>query len=251
MTQTRSGNAMMHVLHPVEVKRLSKSFGRLNVLNDLTVGFKPGQTTAVVGPNGAGKTTLIKCILGLVRPDEGQITVAGQPVIGSHLYRSQLGYMPQHARYPDNLTGRDMIELVQSLRPEAGRPDMTLVRTLRLEGELDKPFRTLSGGTRQKISAVLAFMFNPPIYILDEPTAGLDPVASTALKDHIRSARDAGASVVLTCHVVAHLEELADRIVFLLDGRIRYDGPLEGLRHETGERTIERAIAFILEGEAA
>ena len=94
-------------------------------------------------------------------------------------------------------------------------------------------------------------MFAPPIYILDEPTAGLDPVATTVLKDHIRAARDGGASIVLTSHVIAHLEELADRIVFLLDGRIRYEGSLDGLRHETGERTIERAIATILEGEAA
>jgi len=242
---------MMHVLHPIEVAGLTKAFGRLGVLNGLTVGFKSGQTTAVIGPNGAGKTTLMKCILGLVHPDSGDIAVAGQSVVGSHLYRSQLGYMPQHARYPDNLTGRDMIELVTSLRPDAARPDLTLVRTLHLEGELDKPFRTLSGGTRQKISAVLAFMFDPPIYILDEPTAGLDPVASTALKDHIRSARERGAAVILTSHVIADLEELADRIVFLLDGRIRYDGPLDGLRSETGQRTIERAIATILEGEAA
>jgi Cu-processing system ATP-binding protein len=159
--------------------------------------------------------------------------------------------MPQQARFPDNLTGRDMIELVRSLRPDAGHSDLTLVRKLRLEGELDKPFRTLSGGTRQKVSALLAFMFDPPIYILDEPTAGLDPVASTVLKDHIRSMRDGGASVVLTSHVIADLEELADRIVFLLDGRIRYDGSLEGLREETGEPKIERAIASILEVEAA
>jgi Cu-processing system ATP-binding protein len=242
---------MMHVLNPIEVDGLSKSFGRVDVLTGLTVGFPSGKTTAVIGPNGAGKTTLLKCVLGLVHPDQGEITVGGEKVKGSHLYRRNLGYMPQHARYPDNLTGRDMIELFKSLRSDAGHPDLTLVRTLHLEGELDKPFRTLSGGTRQKISALLAFMFSPPIYILDEPTAGLDPVASTALKDHIRAVRDQGASVVLTSHVVADLEELADRIVFLLDGRIRYEGPLDGLRHETGERTIERAIASILEGEAA
>ena len=245
---------MIHVLKPLEISRISKSFGRLDVLTDLSVSFESGQTTAVIGPNGAGKTTLLKCVLGLVRPDEGEIAVAGQSVRGAtdaHLYRTKIGYMPQHARFPDNLTGRDMIDLVRSLRPDADHPDLTLVRKLHLEGELDKPFRTLSGGTRQKVSAVLAFMFGPPTYILDEPTAGLDPVASTVLKDHIRAVRDAGASVVLTSHVIADLEELADRIVFLLDGRIRYDGSLDGLRRETGEPKIERAIASILEVEAA
>ena len=162
---------MIHKLHPIEITGLSKSFGSQDVLIDLSVRFESAQTTAIIGPNGAGKTTLLKSILGLVRADSGEITVAGHRVRGSHRYREQLGYMPQHARYPDNLTGRDMIDLVRSLRENAGSPDLSLVRLLRLEGELDKPFRTLSGGTRQKIGAVLAFMFNPPIYILDEPTA--------------------------------------------------------------------------------
>jgi len=241
----------MHLIHPIEISNLTKAFGDLDVLNGVNLTLAPGETTAIVGPNGAGKTTLIKCILGLVHPDNGTIKVAGLDTSAGVVYRERIGYMPQHPHFPENLTGRQLISLVKSLRSQDHPPQTDLIRTLHLEGDLDKPFRHLSGGTKQKISALLAFMVHPSILILDEPTAGLDPVSSSALKDHIREQRDAGASIVLTSHVLSDLQELADRIVFLLDGVIRFDGTLGALRASTGEGTLERAIAVILEGEAA
>lgn len=241
----------MHLIHPIEISDLTKAFGELDVLNGVDLVLSPGETTAIVGPNGAGKTTLIKCILGLVHPDNGTIKVAGLDTMTGVAYRERIGYMPQHPHFPENLTGRQLMSLVKSLRNQDHPMQTDLIRTLHLEGDLDKPFRHLSGGTKQKISALLAFMVNPSILILDEPTAGLDPVSSSALKDHIREQREAGASIVLTSHVLSDLQELADRIVFLLDGVIRFDGTLDALRSSTGERTLERAIAVILEGEAA
>jgi len=240
----------MHLMHPIRISNLHKAFGPVDVLNGVDLTFHPSETTAIVGPNGAGKTSLIKCILGLTHADRGTIDVLGRSIRDGVAYRDHIGYMPQQAHFPENLTGRQMVRMVRLLR-ELDDIDHALVRTLHLDAEMDKPFRVLSGGTRQKISALLAFMVRPSILILDEPTAGLDPVSSAALKDHIAERRAEGASVVLTSHVLADLEELADRVVFLLDGRICFDGALDDLRQMTGERRLERAIATLLEGEAA
>lgn len=230
----------------VSIRGLHKAFGQRPVLTGVDLAFASGGVTAVIGPNGAGKTTLIKCMLGLVRPDEGTIEVGGESIAGSVSYRERIGYMPQQAAFPDNLTGREVVALIRSVRRPDLPTDFELLRTLQLEAEMDKPVRTLSGGNRQKLSALLAFLFRPPILILDEPTAGLDPVASAALKDHVRAAAREGASVLMTSHVMADLEELCDRVVFLLDGRVRFDGTLEAIRESTGERLLERAIAHIL-----
>lgn len=236
---------------PVRFMGISKSFGAQRVLCGLDLSFRAGETTAIVGPNGAGKTTLLKCLLGLVHPDVGSIEVGGLPVRPDGRYRHVIGYMPQHPHFPEGLTGQDMMDLVGQLRGPGREPDLSLIRTLNLGADMTKPFRTLSGGTRQKVSAVLAFMSAPPVLVLDEPTAGLDPVSSAALKDHILAQRDAGTTVLLTSHVMADLEELCDRVVFLLDGRIRFDGSLDDLRAFTGTTRLERAIAAILESEAA
>lgn len=230
----------------VEIRALHKTFGQQPVLTGVDLSFARGDVTAVIGPNGAGKTTLIKCLLGLVRPDAGAIVVDGEPVEGSVSYRERIGYMPQHAAFPDNLTGREVVSLIRSVRRRDLPTDFELLRTLHLDAEMDKPVRTLSGGNRQKLSALLAFLFRPPILVLDEPTAGLDPVASAALKDHVRAAAADGATVLMTSHVMADLEELCDRVVFLLDGRVRFDGTIDAIRESTGETRLERAIAHIL-----
>jgi Cu-processing system ATP-binding protein len=227
----------------LRVEGLSKRFGRLRVLDDLDLELETGQTTAILGPNGAGKTTLIKSILGLVIPDSGTITVAGRGLDGSPEYRRQIGYMPQIARYPENLTAREILAMVSDLRGNPSDTDETLVDELHLEDQLDKPFRTLSGGNRQKVSAVLALRFRPEILFLDEPTAGLDPVSSSVLKDRLLRERAEGRTLVLTSHVMAEVQELADTVVYLLDGRIHFRESVESLMGSTGEASLERAIA--------
>ncbi len=227
----------------IRVQKLSKRFGRLRVLDDLDLDLETGRTTAILGPNGAGKTTLIKSILGLVIPDGGTITVAGERLDGSPEYRRRIGYMPQIARYPENLTAREILAMVSDLRGNPPGTDESLVDELRLEAELDKPFRTLSGGNRQKVSAVLALRFRPEILFLDEPTAGLDPVSSSVLKDRLLRERAEGRTLVLTSHVMAEVQELADTVVYLLDGRIHFRESVESLMGSTGEASLERAIA--------
>ena len=234
----------------VDVIGLAKSFGRLEVLRGVDLRFRRGRVTAVIGPNGSGKTTLIKSVLGLVRPDAGQIVFDGAPVQpGDVAYRSRVGYMPQRAAFPENLTGREVLAMLRDLRaPSQGSADLdeSLISALALEPELDKPFRTLSGGNRQKINAAVAFLFRPDLVVLDEPTAGLDPVASGVLKDKIHAEQARGVTFVLTSHIVSELEELADDIVFLLNGHILFSGTTEDLKRETEHDRLERAIAHLM-----
>jgi Cu-processing system ATP-binding protein len=248
VTSTLSTRAMLTLpCAVVAAAGLSKRFGRLEVLKGVDLAIKSGRVTAVLGPNGAGKSTLIKMILGLTHPDAGTLTVNGATVNGDSAYRADLGYMPQHPRFPENLTGREVVRLLRDLRADAVPEDDDLFESFGLVRELDKPVRTLSGGTRQKLNAAVAFMFRPSLLILDEPTAGLDPIASGILKARILRARDEGRSVLLTSHVLSELEELVDDVVFLLEGRVEFEGPLRRLREATGEHRLERAVARLMQ----
>jgi Cu-processing system ATP-binding protein len=234
----------------IEIAGLKKRFGANQVLDGVDLVLAPGRITAVVGPNAAGKSTLIKCVLGLTRPDAGSIVVASRAIDDRGAYRADIGYMPQIARFPENITGRELIDMIVSLRgDEAPRED--LVDTLELRPHLAKPLRTLSGGTRQKLNAVIAFLFSPPVLILDEPSAGLDPVSAGLLKDRLRDERDRGATVVLTSHVLSEIDELADDLAFLADGRIRFAGAVHDLKRRTRQFTLERAIAHVLRNGVA
>lgn len=225
---------------------LSKAYRRQAVLRDVTVAFGAGRSTALIGPNAAGKSTLLKCILGLCRADAGTITVGGVVVGGDPTYRSAIGYMPQRAQFPEHLTVREVLRLLDGFRGSASECGARLYERFQLSRDERKALRTLSGGTRQKLNAAIACRFGPRLLILDEPTAGLDPVAAGVLKEHLQAARQSGKTIVVTSHVLAELEELVDDVVLLLDGRSRYAGSLEQLREMTAQHSLERAIAQIM-----
>lgn len=235
----------------IEVRRLTKSYGSRYALRDVTAAFEPARITAIVGPNAAGKTTLIKSLLGLVRPTCGEVRFDGSIVNGTAAFRAKVGYMPQTPSFPANLTGNEVLDLLRGIRGASSPVDEELLDTLRLGVELEKPARALSGGTRQKLNAACAFLFAPEVLILDEPTAGLDPLSSSVLKDKIVAERCRGRTVILTSHVVAEIEELAEEVVFLMDGAVRYIGPLDRLKLGTREHNLERAIATIMREVAA
>ena len=230
----------------IEIAGLRKRFGANQVLDGVDLSIAPGRITAVVGPNAAGKSTLIKCILGLTRPDAGSIAVEGRGIDEEGRYRSSIGYMPQIARFPENSTGREVLDMLISLRT-ASAPREDLVDALGLRQHLGKPLRTLSGGTRQKVNAAIAFLFAPTVLILDEPSAGLDPISAGLLKDRLRQERDRGTTVILTSHVLSEIDELADDVAFLTDGRIRFAGAVHDLKRATRQFTLERAIAHVLQ----
>jgi Cu-processing system ATP-binding protein len=235
----------------IDVVGVSKTFGSLTVLDGLDLSVRPGRVTAVVGPNAAGKTTLIKIMLGLTHPDRGRIMLDGRPTAPDGAWCARIGYMPQIARFPENLSARHLLELLMKLRGTDPAPDETLIHLLGLEPQLDKPLRTLSGGTRQKVNAVMAFLFAPDLMILDEPTAGLDPISSSILKDKITLERAGGRTVVIASHIMSELEELADDVAVLLDGKVRFAGPLDELMRRTHQVNLERAIAQLMIREAA
>ncbi len=229
---------------------VQKRFGRRMVLDSLSAHLGRGRVTALIGPNGAGKTTLLKLLLGLARSDAGTIRVDGHLLDGSPEYRRAIGYMPQIARFPAHLTGRELLQTLAALRPDAPHPDLSLGEVLGVIAEMERPLGTLSGGTRQKINAVLAFAFRPATLILDEPTAGLDPLASRIFKDHILEARKSGCTVLITSHVIPELEELSDDILFLSEGKAQWEGPVRDLLLRTGQDSLERAVAHLLGGPA-
>jgi Cu-processing system ATP-binding protein len=234
----------------LELTDIHKRFGRLVVLDGVTASVVRGRVTAVVGPNASGKSTLIKCVLGLVRPDAGKITVLGTRVGRDPGYRRRVGFMPQGATFPENLTGQEVLDLVHAVRPD-DPVDLDLVYRFALEAQLGTRVRVYSGGTRQKLNAAVAFMFRPELLILDEPTAGLDPLASVVFKDKVKEVAAEGASVLLTSHVLSEVEELADDVLFLLDGKVRFQGTMEDLRRMTGEQRLERAVSRLMRMRAA
>ena len=229
----------------MDVRAVRKQFGALAVLRGVELTLRSGRVTAVVGPNAAGKSTLIRCILGLTRPDSGGITLSDGRDVRDPATRSAIGYMPQLPSFPENLTGAEVLEMLDGLRPDV-TPDTSLLEALALGPQLDTPVRALSGGTRQKLSAVIAFRYRPTILVLDEPTAGLDPLAAATFKAAVGAARDAGATILLTTHVVAELAALADDVAFLFDGTIQFSGPVIELLRETGATALDDALAALM-----
>lgn len=229
--------------HMILVDSLIKKFGKLTALNNLSLDLQAGNSYALIGPNGSGKTTLIKSILGMVIPDAGDIRVAGTSIRNQWDYRSQIGYMPQIGRYPDNMRMGQVFDMLRNIRQHTGLLDEELLDLFALPAMFDKRMHTLSGGTRQKVSAALAFLFDPPILILDEPTAGLDPVSVEVLKEKIQRAHQRGKLVVITSHVMSDLDDLTSNLIYLYDGQVRYHDTVEALKEITGEQRLGRAVA--------
>ena len=235
----------------IEFRGVTKRFGAAAVLRGVNLTIERGRVVGLVGPNGAGKTTLIKLLLGLVHPTGGEIRVNGAAVRGDDAYRAGIGYMPQIARFPENLTAAELFHMMRALRGADARRDEDLVDRLGLVDHLDAPLRVLSGGTRQKVNAALALEFRPDILVLDEPTAGLDPLSSATLKDEILARNEAGATVLVASHIMGELEDLCDDVAFLLDGVVRYAGPISVLTEQTRQANLERAIAALMIREVA
>ena len=231
----------------IEFRGIHKRFGKVEVLRDLDLSVSSQGITAILGPNGSGKTTLIKTALGMVVPDRGTVLLDGRPVNGEWRYREGINYLPQIASFPNNLSAAELIEMVKDLRGKPQHED-ALIQLFALAPFLDKKLNTLSGGTKQKINLALALMNESSLMILDEPTAGLDPVSLVHFKKLIAEERARGKTIVLTTHIMSLVAELADEIVFLLDGTIRFQGTLEAIFAQTQEQDLERAIAVLLGG---
>jgi len=226
---------------------VSKQFGKLKVLDNVSLKCEKGECVSLIGPNGSGKTTLIKCILGMVIPNSGFITFNNKNIAKDWAYRKQIGYMPQIGRYPENMTIGQLLEMMKDIRNvEDTKLDEDLIQAFELNKMLDKRMRTLSGGTTQKVSAALAFLFNPSVLILDEPTAGLDPIASELLKDKIIREKEKGKLIMITSHVLSDLDDLVTEVVYMQDGKLAFHKSIAQLKLDTGEERLTRAIASVM-----
>lgn len=234
----------------IELKDLHKNFGTLNVLNGVNYRSDESGVLTILGPNGSGKTTLIKIILGMVIPNGGEVLLNGITVSGKWQYRNQIDYLPQIARFPDNLTVMELIGMIKKLRTTVTR-EAELIQLFKVEPYLFKKLGNLSGGSRQKVNLILAFMFDSPMIILDEPTSGLDPASVVKLKKLIEEEKKRGKLILVTTHILSFVEEVADNILFLMEGKVYFKGSVQELKDKTKQVDLENAIANILEVEDA
>jgi len=229
----------------IRIENINKRFKKLQALSGINVQFNKAQVISLIGPNGSGKTTLIKSILGLVKPDNGTIFFNDEPITENVEYKKNIGYMPQIGRYPDNMKIGQLFKMIKNIRDEK-ELDEELYFRFKLDTLSDKSMKGLSGGTRQKVSAALAFLFNPEVLILDEPTAGLDPLSSEMLKEKILSEKEKGKLILITSHVLSDLEDLTTDVMYMQDGKIVFNKTMTELRLETGEEKLGKAIAWMM-----
>ncbi len=234
----------------IEIKKLHKKFGKLTVLDGLDLTINQGGIFAVLGPNGSGKTTLIKSILGMVVPNKGEILLDNKSVLKKWNYRNDINYLPQIANFPANLSVKELIAMVKNLRPKPSNEE-ELIQLFGLSPFLKKKLGNLSGGTKQKVNLVLTFMFDSDLIILDEPTTGLDPIALIHLKKLINKEKEKGKTILITTHIMSLVDEIADEIVFLLDGKIYFKGSVIALKKQTEQDNLEHAIANLISKQYA
>lgn len=180
--------------------------------------------------------------------DSGFITFNGKNILQNWLYRADIGYMPQIGRYPDSMTIGQVLGMMKDIRNNRHEQlDEELIQKFGLDQLVDKRMRTLSGGTRQKVSAALAFLFNPAVLILDEPTSGLDPLASEILKEKINKEKAKGKLILITSHILSELDDLVTQVIYMQDGKIGFHKSISALREETGQEKLSKVIASVMQ----
>jgi len=232
----------------ISIKNVSKKFGKQAVLDNISLDFKDGNSIALIGPNGSGKTTLIKAILGLVLPDSGQILVKNQTISESPQYREIIGYMPQLSLFPQNMKVQELFVLIENIRKEmpTNGYDVSLYQDFEIVKMRNKALGTLSGGMKQQVSAALAFYFRPEIIILDEPTAGLDPLSNEILKRKINTAQQDERLVLTTSHILSDLDEICSHVIYLMEGKVLFNKSIDEMRSQTKENRLNKMVAQLL-----
>ncbi len=219
----------------IEVSALHKRYGRNVALHELDLRVQPGTVFGLIGPNGAGKTTTLRTLLDVIRPSSGTVRVLGEdPRSGGARLRRRIGYVPGELHLEGRASGHRLLAFYAEVSGRSGDSASVLAtaRDLadRLGVDLNRPVRTLSKGNKQKVGLIQAFMHRPELLILDEPTSGLDPLVQREFLTMVREARDAGQTVLLSSHVLSEIQQTADEVAVLANGRIVADGDVASLR---------------------
>lgn len=230
----------------IEFRNINKKFGSIQVLKDINLHIWKGSCTVFIGPNGCGKTTLLKCMLNMVIPDSGRVTVGGMDAGSDCESRRNLGFMPQIGCFPENMTVNEVISTIVSIRGYGKESDDGLYEQFEIESIGNKKMNTLSGGTVQKVSAFLAFMFNPEIIVMDEPFAGLDLLAADILRKKISAEKEKGKTILITSHTFSEIDGIVSHIVFMNNGTISFYKPLPELLSATGKDNVTDAVICFL-----
>ncbi len=234
----------------IDVKNVSKAYGKQQVLEGLTFQVRPGEVYALLGPNGAGKTTTLRILAALVRPSRGEVRVAGVDPLKEPLEaKRRLGLVNGGMGVYDRLTGLENLLLFGEIHGLRGRALAEAVDwvtdLLALEETLARPAMALSTGMRKKLVIARAILHRPQVLLLDEATAGLDVFARRALLDFVKAYRDLGHTLLYSTHVMAEAEEVADRVGFLYQGRLVWEGP-KGEAMALGQGSLERAFVGLV-----
>lgn len=230
----------------VEVKGLTKRFGKFTALKKVDLSVNEGEIYGFIGPNGAGKSTTIRVLLGMLKPSEGQVTIFGKDAWKDAVaIHKRVAYVSGDANLWPNLTGGEVIDLFLTMRGKGNenRRD-ELIQRFKLDPS--KKCRTYSKGNRQKIALIAAFASEADLYILDEPTAGLDPLMERIFQECILEVKQQGKTVLLSSHILSEVEKLCDRVAIIREGEIIETGTLSQMRHLTRTKlTVETRKAMV------
>jgi ABC-2 type transport system ATP-binding protein len=235
----------------VETRSLRRQFGATVAVADLSLSVGRGEIFGFLGPNGAGKTTSLKLLLGLIEPSSGSGQVLGSP-LGERRVRARIGFLPEHFRFHQCLTGRELLRFHGKLHGMRGatlerRIDDLLVRVDLIDAE-DRPLREYSKGMTQRAGLAQALINAPDLVFLDEPTSGLDPLGRLLVRDIIQELRDRGTSVFLNSHLLGEVEATCDRVAFVREGRVVRE---LSLTSAAGDIVLELRVAPLEAGTLA
>jgi len=219
------------MIHTIELDDVSKSFGPIHAVKDVSFTLREGEIVALVGHNGAGKTTLIKMMLGLIRPTAGTVRVLGEdPATGAAEVRTRLGYLPENVSFNPALTGTETLNFYAALKRTGRGQIKGLLDRVGLAGAADRRVRTYSKGMRQRLGLAQALLGEPRVMLLDEPTTGLDPASRRDFYRFLDELREAGSTILLSSHALSELEGRADHVIIVGKGVKIADGTLDELR---------------------
>ena len=203
------------------ISQLAKSYGRVEALRDVNLTVQQGEIYGFLGPNGAGKTTTIRCVLDLIRPDSGEISIMGiNPQIDPAAVKDRSGYLPGELNLYTNLTAERQLRYFNDLRGKRAHWPFVLQLAKRLDLNLKRPIKNLSKGNKQKIGVIQALMHQPELLLLDEPTSGLDPLMQQEVLALIREANEKGATIFFSSHVMSEVEAIAGKVGIIRQGKI-------------------------------